>query len=124
MIRFNKKLLKHLIESLNFFIYNHLKFRNRSNFIVRFSIIISDKMFFYLENKFKLSKRFQNKEIFIDFFDLVKERYINPRNKIIIDMSYFQVRLDKKKDLNVQDRVIKGAKSLCIRFAKKEVVIL
>ncbi len=110
------------IESLNYYIYNKLKFRNRSSLIVQFMVEISEIVYNFLQKEFLVSKLFKQKDIIIDELGLINERKINERNKIQINRFYFMIRLHKKRDLQVQDRVLHGKRFLCVKFSKKEVV--
>lgn len=117
--------LKRLENRLNYETYKCLKFSRKLIKSFRFNIEISSKVFDYLKNHYKLDYRFKRSREFIEDFDFVKERISerNVRNKTKINMDFFFVRIFKKGDLMINDKLYKGSHYVAFKFIVREIVI-
>lgn len=112
-----------MVNKINQNLHSLLQIR-KSNDIVKFNVEITFPIFSYLQNtpRFALSGRYEQKEGFIDEFNLLQQRRINENDSVEIDRTFFEMRLFKKKDIHCNGIYIKGSTHLSIKFRKREVV--
>jgi hypothetical protein len=109
-------------ETINYYMFSKLKFRRRANLICQFQVEISMQVHNYLEKKFKLTRKFQQREQMIVEFNIVNQRKISDYTTTQIDRSFFLAKLHKKKDVFNNQTKIKGLCFLKLKFRKEEII--
>jgi hypothetical protein len=122
-IRCPKSHIQFFKQSIDFHLFSKLQFRVRANMICEFEMELTVHVHNYLEKKFDLTKRFQQKQELLDEFGLISERKISEWTTNKIDREYFCAKLRKKKDQFNNGRLIKGLCFLKIRFRKIEDIL-
>jgi hypothetical protein len=102
--------------------FSKLRFWRKASFICQIEIQISTQIYKYLEHKFKLTKRYEQKDALIKEFNLFTDRKISDFTTICVDPEYFMSKLHSKKDAINNNREIKGLKFLKLKFRKREII--
>jgi hypothetical protein len=122
-LKCSKMQILKLKEALNYEIFAKLKYRRKARMICEIEVQIEQRMYDYLEQKFKLSKRYKQNEHLIKSLDLIEERLVCDTAKIIIDTSFCMAKLYQKKKIVLSDHILNGPLYLKLKFKKEEIVI-
>jgi hypothetical protein len=91
--------------------------------ICEIQVQIEQVVYDYLQQKFKISNRYQSNQDFIHELDLITERKVCENAKIIIDSRFFMTRLYRKKAIVYEGLILNGLLFLKLKFKKEEIVI-
>ncbi len=115
-----QRMITRLEHQINYNLYKSLKSKV-TNRIVHFNIQVDKFAYNYFKVVYDFNNRFkQAAEIISRDFNLVHERMCphNPRNRVRIDTGYFLIRLYKRKDIVLEDRIINGPFFIYFKFGK------